>query len=134
MRKRCPGCCQQKGEWGHWLLALALHHLKQAIDGQIVILSKQIDLLPEILEILIISCSTSSSLLLRRRPKEGWVLGKGTGLEVSLSVSSKLWSSISEPLLTVGTVCEETHGRHLLSVAPGTRFRVTKIEIPSHYQ
>lgn len=85
------------------------------------------------------SCSTSSSLLLRRcrGRKDGWVLGKGTGtglnvgLEVSLSTSSELWSSKSEPSKAANGT-EEICGLHSMSVSSGTGWRVTRIQIESY--
>ena len=75
---------------------------------------------------LIMSCSTSSSLLLWRslHCKDGWVLGKGTGLKVglevvSLSISSELWSSKSEPF-KAETGAEEMRGLHFSSTSAGT--------------
>lgn len=82
------------------------------------------------------SCSTSSSLLLRRRlrRKDGWVLGKATGLnlglEVSMSISSELWSPKSVPS-KVENGTEETCGLQSLSISAGTGWRVTIIQIES---
>ena len=87
---------------------------------------------------LMMSCSTSSSLLLRRglRCKDGWVLGKGTGLnvglEVSLSISSELWSLKSEPF-KAETGTAEMRGLHCSSISAGTGWRVTRIWIESYY-
>ena len=58
--------------------------------------------------------------------------GKGAGLNVGLEVpslvSSELSLEMSEPFWTVEILCE-MRGRHLLSVAWGTRSRVTKITV-----
>jgi hypothetical protein len=70
------------------------------------------------------SCSTSSSLLLRRfrGRKDGWVAGKGTelyvGLEV-LSISSELWLPKSEPSKALAGT-EEMRGLHFSSTSSGT--------------
>jgi hypothetical protein len=85
----------------------------------------KLNFLPDMLEMLIISCSTSSSLLLRQRlrRKDGWVLGKSSGLnvglEVSLLISSELWLSKSEPF-KAETGAEEMCGLHCSSVSAGT--------------
>ena len=77
------------------------------------------------LEMLMISCSTSSSLLLRRSlcREDGWVLGKGiglnVGLEVSLSISSELWLSKSEPF-EAETGTAEMRGLHCSRISAGT--------------
>ena len=56
--------------------------------------------------------------------------GKGAELNVGLEgpslVSSELSLEMSEPFWMVEVLCE-MHGRHFLSVAWGTRSRVTKI-------
>ena len=89
---------------------------------------QKLKFLPDLLEMLITSCSTSSSLLLKRRLED---LGKGTGLNVGLdsgslpaSVSSMLWSSASlaEPLFEAETWSEEMRGLHFMSVAAGTGY------------
>ena len=76
------------------------------------------------LEMLMMSRSTSSSLPLQQcwSHKDGWVLGKDTGLNVGpevLSISSELWSSKLEPFKAeAGT--EEMCGLHFLSTSAGT--------------
>ena len=95
-----------------------------------------INYLPEILNILTISCSTSSSLLSRWR--RGWESGNGAGPEIGLEVSSSTSSmlpsesSSTEPWLERG-FCEAILGRHILRVALETRRRVTKIKETSSY-
>ena len=98
--------------------------------------TQKLDFLPDLLEMLITSCSTSSSLPLKRRLED---LGKGTGLNDGLdsgslpslpvSVSSKLWLSASEPLFNpeveTWSELEEMCGLHFMSVAAGTGYRVT---------
>ena len=47
------------------------------------------------LEMLIISCSTSSSVLSQQHHKDRWVLGKGTVLNVGLGVSYQCHQHLS---------------------------------------
>ena len=82
------------------------------------------------------SCSTSSSLLLCQslRRKDGWVLGKGmglnVGLDVLLSISSELLSPESVPSKAENGT-EEMRGLHSWSISAGTGWRVTRIKIES---
>lgn len=82
---------------------------------------------------LMISCSTSSSLLSRRgRGRRRWESGNGAGPKIGLGVwsltSSRLPSSTSEPWFEIVGFCEATLGRHDFSVALETQRRVTKIK------
>jgi hypothetical protein len=97
------------------------------VESQVIKKTQLLIFVPDILEMLMTSCSTSSLLFLRRR-KDRLVLGKGTGLndglEILEPVSSELWSSISEAW------CEaEMAGLQVLSVALGTGLQVTRIKI-----
>ena len=57
-------------------------------------------------------------------------MGLNVGLDVSLSISSELWSPKSVPSKAEdGT--EEMRGLHSMSISAGTGWRVTRIQIES---
>ena len=85
-----------------------------------------------LLEILMMSPSTSSSLLLRRSCESGGGMSRkisrpaiGLGLEWSSSEMSEPESSMSDSLFEVETPRKGTIGRHFLRIRPGTGSLVT---------
>lgn len=134
MTKNGPWWCQPKEECRPLQAESAPHHLivKGQQFNQLVFRYKSI-FLPEIL----ITSSSSLPLWWCPTARAGWVLGKGTGPDANglknsvLSASSKLpsssTSSSSEPLSCADGLFLVALGRHFLSIALGTRSRVTII-------
>jgi len=122
-RRRGGGLGNRNGNLGWWGWQFTIYNNKYTVKSSI---STQKKFLPDMLEMLIISCSTSSSLLSWRCHKDHWLLGKGTVLNVGLGVLLSE-SSTFESLFMVGSWANEIHGFHSRSVAAGTGYQVTSV-------